>query len=261
MSTSSSVIFIDTSSRGLPVYAANCTAVDYGCGHFGFVLRLAAQIGNLGDFPEKFHFEIPVVISERGYSARSSAGFVAIDRGFPTFGYQLMVGKMEFEGGLHVLGHPEGIVFLAPGASLEKIPSHRNSNPGTADAARIAMKVRAQARKSIVISEGQSDYVRGWEFVQPDPEDAPELWQIDFPSEHREEKFLPERLVRSCFNFHKRCMQNMKKETNLAWLIGIYAEEEWSWKKLLAKTEETPPNNEGNSSHDSSIEEEFVEVE
>jgi len=270
MSTSSSVIYVDTSTRALAVYAGNVTSVDYGCGHRGFVIRVAAQIGNLSDFPEKFRFEIPVVISERGYRAQSSAGFVSIDRGFNFVDYQLLIGKMQLERKLQVLGHPEGIVFLAPGTCIQSVPCHGNSNPATAEAARSAMKIRAQARRNIVVSEGQSDYVKGWEFIQPDPDDAEELWQIDFPSEHRSEKFSPERLVRSCYNFNKKFLPVMERERELAWLVGILGNGDLrshdayaSWQKLLAKTEETPSSGEeiSSDSDSSADEEEFVELE
>lgn len=249
MTTSSSVVYIDTSSRSIQVSSGNLTEVAYGDqGKKGFVLRLAAEIGTLGSFPSEYKFSVPVVISGRGYNARSSNGFVAVqDCRFGCEQYFLLVGKMPIAGKLQTLGHPEKIFILSPGTAVSEIATHKNSNCQTSEAACVGLRIRAEVHQSLVVSEGQSDYEVGWEFIQPNPDAAQELWQIDFPPEHRAEKFVPERLVRSCFNFHK-FMPQMENEKDLAWLLGFYDPRNYEeWKKYLALTEATSPTSEENS--------------
>lgn len=264
--SNSSVVYIDTSARSIQVYAGNLTEVAYGDqGKKGFVLRLGAEIGNLGSFSENYRFSVPVVISGKGYQARSSNGFVSVsDSRFGSEQYFLMVGKMPIGGKLQVLGHPEKIFILSPGTCVSSIATHKNSNPQTSEAAGIGLSIRAEVHKSLVISEGQSDYIQGWEFVPPDPDAAEELWQIDFSPEHRAEKFASEKLVRSCFNFNRRFMPAMEKESDLAWLLGFYDPRNYEeWKKFLTLTEVLPPTGEEKnpSPSNSADEEEFVEVE
>lgn len=234
----STALFVNTYSREIQVSAVSVTevtesdarryeAIEHSSGVLevaqmprrkGLVLRFGATIGNLWQLTTdngEFRPELPVIVAVRGYSAKSSAGFVDVVKdihggyrqGHPTRVHTYVLGIQGFPWQTHkslrVLGDPMEVFVLRPETTMRQVETHARRKPGTgwhsnrdtAGAARTAIELRAKARpESIFVVEGQSDYAQAWELVAPyntyDEEFVPE-----FPEEFRTDRFTDEALI------------------------------------------------------------------
>ncbi len=194
-------IFVDTYTRMLRVSIVSVTQA-----LTGLVIRFGGEVGGLWDLTSKeqggrFQTDLPVLVTQRGYAAMSSAGHVSV-----VGGYHLPKNKIV---GIQGMPWMKGTKSLRPskpievsvftGAKFVPVETHArrgeitrvgyrhwHSNKASAEAATAALAIRAQLRSaSLFIQEGQSDYVRGWEIIPTSAEVA------EFSAEHRGELFEP----------------------------------------------------------------------
>lgn len=194
MRNESVVYMIDATDRKLPVWTASVTEAKG-----GLVLRKAMRTGQLEELVEKraFNSSLPIIVMGE-YSAKESAGFTS-QIGGRHFKEVSVVGGAGFgyvpKGGMTVRGNPLRqfkksfrAVLCPKGTFVRQIEMYRGSNWGVADAALEGLKALSLLNEHFVLAEGQSDYVRGFEFVSPKGEhEYPE-----FKPEHRAWIFDPE---------------------------------------------------------------------
>lgn len=184
---------------------------------YQLVLRHALDMGGLKDIlaptersedvgggvkrVKRFTADIPIILMG-GYSARSSAGHVAVhgaDGGDEArCGYRnvLVVGGLgpnfNKKGGLRVFGIPiEGILIRGP-VKIEEVVVAGNSNRASAEAALTGVKLLSNIdRKSVFLVEGQSDQTYVVRLRSTSAEG-----RTVFPAEHRKEMFSQENVVR-----------------------------------------------------------------
>lgn len=191
-------LFVDTSSRTLPVQTVSVTEV---LGR-GLVLRFGAEVGSLTSFSKRVVVDMPIILSTMGYQAQSSWGFVET---VASCGWETSLKRVTVIGalglssvckanGLVALGRPIHVILLPPGSSVVPVKVHGNSNPETNMAARAAMKLRSDlSPNSAFVVEGQSDSISAWEFVAPkqasrwDP--VPPVFEPEWPVEHQVDRF------------------------------------------------------------------------
>lgn len=194
------MLVIDTTTRALLAFTANVTR-----GPSGLVVREAMHLGDLGDLASPSPDgrptplgDLPILLIGDGYQSRSSAGFVEV-RGHQLMSSWPIVGWMQTDRPLRVIRPRIGRLFVP--AELKKVAVATNSNPQTADAARagaalLANSQRRRTGRRIIISEGQSDWVRT--FVLELPEECSLDWD-SLHKEHQAERFAPESLARTLF--------------------------------------------------------------
>lgn len=186
-------VFIDTASRDLMVSVVSVTRTQSG----GIVLRFGGEVGKLEQLPENYFFDLPVMVSLRGYTARQSGGYV---KTYPKRenSSHVVVGcqGMPWQKGsksLIRLKEPFEIQFFPGGGRIEAVETHHrpgrfHSNEATARAASLAIKMMADIGHQLLIEEGQSDYARAWRFERE--ESSEESWMdYSIPEEHREDIF------------------------------------------------------------------------
>lgn len=213
----SSVLVIDTASRGLNAYMASVTVCENG----GLVLRKAFELGEFSEIIGEFGFvaETPVLVTTTGYSAQSSAGFVSLlgfDRyenghrlasktivGGAGFGHEMWLDgvRKEVGGGLRAFSHTIGAYILPEGTEIVGLKTHSNSNSDTAGAAYVGLELAS--RKNPIIAQGQSDYTSGIQLRLP--ENA-RKFVFEFSAEHRGELFTEEKIAQA------HVLANIRKE-------------------------------------------------
>jgi hypothetical protein len=160
-------VFIDTASRDLMVSVVSVTRTQFG----GIVLRFGGEVGKLERLPENYFFDLPVMVSLRGYNSRQSAGYVKTYPKRPHDNF-VVVGcqGMPWQKGsksLIRLNEPFEVQFFPAGGRIEAVETHHrpgrsHSNKATARAASLAIKMMASIGHHLLIEEGQSDYARAW---------------------------------------------------------------------------------------------------
>lgn len=200
----STALFIDPTDRqNMPVSTVSVTEVP----GKGLVLRFGAEVGNLADLAGQF-IDLPVIVATRGWSARSSAGFVSINCALPKQTVIGLQGMPWFKGGkgLRLLGCPMEVVIVG-GAEIRRIATHAdghyNSNWASASAADAALAIRGRINAfGVIISEGQSDYTHAWE-LRPLRTPQCDQWgnyastpAMEWPVEHRLDRFTDEEVVK-----------------------------------------------------------------
>ena len=211
-------LVIDGRTRKLNAFVASVTQAQSD-NPYQLVLRHALDMGHIQDIlapteredylgggetktRKQFLAEMPVILMGE-YSARSSAGHVAIhstdswDEARDGHRKVLIVGGLgKVFGGkgglLKVLGNPIVATLVRGPVEIEEFVGAGNSNCASADAAWAGVKLLASTdRKSVFLVEGQSDYTYVVRLRSTATEGATE-----FPSEHREEMFSRENIVR-----------------------------------------------------------------
>lgn len=215
MKTLSTAILIETSDRkNLSVSAVAVTEVP----NRGLVLRFGAEIGSLDEVVGHI-FELPVIVSVRGWNAYSSAGFISVESSLPrqtVIGIQGLpwMGKKS----LRLLGEPMEVVVFSSGARIKKIDTHgigKNSNPAAAAAANLALEIMAQIDPlRVIISEGQSDYTVAWEVRALPSSDEHAEPVIEWPTEHRLDRFSDKEITEKVL----RC-RSMYKNEDYEWVL------------------------------------------
>jgi hypothetical protein len=193
------VIVIDACSRSLSTFTASVTCVNGNQNHL--VLRKGADVGVVKALDGQM-IEHPILVVG-DYQAQSSAGFVAIF-GAEFFRFVLWVGgtgqgkkKWDEEAqkwnrtgdSLRIL-YPMKGVLLPAGSKIQCLETHRNLSQETADAASCGLFLRSRGNKTLIISEGQSNYTNGVEIVPPEKRENPE-----FEWEHRYDLFSTKNLA------------------------------------------------------------------
>lgn len=184
------VLVIDARSRERNVFAASATQV---ADDPIIVLRRAADAGAVKNLHGRT-VETPILVVG-DYEARSSAGFVTQigEMNFPRY---IWVGGTGFgrDGrgdGLRPFGWPLPVTLLPAKCRVEAVVTHGNSNPETAEAALLGLRMQAEADPNLLLlTEGQSDTVAATAFRAPEGWAPPEL-----PQEHRPEIFSSERIL------------------------------------------------------------------
>jgi len=190
-------VFVDTFSRKVSVHTVSVTEVP----DRGLVMRYAAEIGSLSLLTQENELkneDLPILVATRGYAAQSSAGFVEVvseghkQQKMQIVGFQGM--PWQKKGGLSVASHPMEVLVLRPGTNIMKVATHSSgrrghSNPATAEAAIVGLKMRAKSEQnSVFILEGQSDYTQAWKLAAYYTA-YEEEWTPEFPVEHRLDRF------------------------------------------------------------------------
>jgi len=197
----STLIVIDARTRKLDeVFASSATCLPDNSG--ALILRKGVKVGTVEALAGR---ELPhPVLVVGSYAARSSAGHVTpigaenhnsvVWIGGAGFGFtsQNEEGKNVHKGfGLRPFAFPLTGTLLPAGTRLEKVETHRNSNPGTADAAFAGLKLQSELNPRIfILAEGQSDYTSAYSFEVPEDAGYPE-----FPQEHRTDIFSSEKML------------------------------------------------------------------
>lgn len=207
------VFGIDTCSRELHVFTASMTRV---AESGGLVLRMGAQLGRLTELLAagngQLRLNMPLVVVGGGYAARSSDGFVGLHIpgymprvevvGGAGFGYEKYLESGEYRrvgDGLRRFPAPWPALLLPAGCVVEAVLTHGNSNPATAAAAAAGLELLA-GPDAVVVTEGQSDWTRGYRVQAPRNLTTGEPGRIDrltvdaesIPPEHRAEMFTAE---------------------------------------------------------------------
>lgn len=206
------IFVVDARSRGLSVFVASATSVGINPeGQQLLVLRKGTEVGSMFDMVGHV-LEAPMFIVG-SYQAKSSAGFTAVF-GLEYGGCAIWIGGAGFGaevwneqsqtnvrrgGSLRPFGYPIKGTLLPEGQMVGAVETHRNSNPATAEATLIGLRLRAQINKGIVLVEGQSDVTSAWCFRQVKVTECPV-----FPPEHRSEMFTSERLLRAAIRRYAR---------------------------------------------------------
>jgi len=199
-------LFIDSFSRNMEVSTVSITEVP----GKGLVMRYGAKVGNLWQLTaeqEVFKPEMLILVAARGYAAQSSDGFVDVvvnNRGWNTRVQAQIVGiqgmPWQKKGGLSVASHPMEVLVLRSGTNIMKVATHSSgrrghSNPATAEAAIVGLKMRAKSEQnSVFILEGQSDYTQAWKLAAYYTA-YEEEWTPEFPVEHRLDRFSDEAMA------------------------------------------------------------------
>jgi hypothetical protein len=174
------IILIDMQTRSLETSMCSVTGT-----HEGVVLRKGVDL-DISDLEGKT-LEWPVIVAG-GYSAQSSDGFARFLAGS-------WIWPVEWVGscGIGFPGYPEkglslrkfkravGGVLIPEGAVLRGLKTATNSNPMTADAVMAGLHLRVKY-SSVILAEGQSDYVSAWEI---DCGNCDFRQEIEFPEEHQ----------------------------------------------------------------------------
>ncbi len=176
----SSIIIVDARSRDLRVFVASVTKTSG-----GVVLRKAAELGGIENLEEK-RIDMPVFVTG-AYQARSSGGFVepivALNHhsiqwvGGCGFGREITnpeTGLVSRKGdGLRPFVKPVEGYLMPSGTTVNIVPTHRNSNRATAEAALAGLRFLAQEggyggkSQVMLIAEGQSDVTKAWSLTGP----------------------------------------------------------------------------------------------
>lgn len=213
---STQALVIDGRTRKLNAFVASVTLAQAD-NPYQLVLRHALDMGHIQDIlasteredylgggetknRKQFAANMPVVLMGE-YSAQSSAGHVSVhsedswDEARDGHRKVLIVGglgKAFGKGGLKVLGNPIVATLVRGPVDIEEFAGADNSNCASADAAWAGVKLLASAdRKSVFLVEGQSDCTYVVRLRSTATEGATE-----FPTEHREEMFSRENIVR-----------------------------------------------------------------
>lgn len=203
-----SMLIIDTTTRGLAVFTANVTRAAT-----GLVVRPGLELPGLGLLAKgsscqpKDSGGLPVLLIGDGYQARSSAGFVAVTGAIPWQTHPV-VGWLG-DHGLRVI-RPRTARLLGP-VSIVEDKASTNSNANTADAVMAGLPLLAATDpRAILIAEGQSDKVSVYRLLPVDPR-AEAIASFDLnevEEEHRAERFEPEAVaaswLRNAYRAHKR---------------------------------------------------------
>jgi hypothetical protein len=199
----STAVYINTATRDLEVFMASVTQLprtpDRAYEAPRLVLRHAVKLGNLARLLKNrswgLNFEFPIILSMRGYSARSSEGFVMVTQnrymvGTDSFHPAEVVGMLGFpwqqRPGLSKLKTPEMALVFHPEARVKPLSTHLNSNSATAFAAEQGIKLLAQLNdKSVFILEGQSDETHGYQIEADLPHlEGEKAFRPVWPAEH-----------------------------------------------------------------------------
>ena len=186
------ILIIDASTRDLSMYTAAVTQLS----DCRLVLRKAAWVGHLCDVTYLAP-EMPIMVIG-SYQAQSSAGFtdtivgslqsntiIAGGAGFGGFWTDSGVVRGDSLRPFHVK-----TILIPPGEIIRPIRTgDDNSNPQTAAAAMAGLSLMADVTGSIVVAEGQSDYVRAWQITTPHDSTSKWNYHIRAPPEHREDIF------------------------------------------------------------------------
>lgn len=194
------IIVVDARERKLEnVFAASATTLPDNSN--AIVLRKGTKVGTMEQLAGR-NLDYPILVVG-SYQARSSAGHVTplgaenhnsvVWIGGAGFGFtsQTEEGKNVHKGfGLRPFAFPLTGTLLPAGTRLEKVETHRNSNPGTAEAAFAGLKLQAELNTRLfILAEGQSDYTSAYSFEVPEGAEHPE-----FPQEHRTDIFSSEKM-------------------------------------------------------------------
>ncbi len=212
----STVVFVDTKTRVLKLYAASATVVnpDFGYGVPQVVLRFAADLGTLhqlktGVGPRGYYeFKgMHLLVPEEGYTAQSSAGFTEHLPPYNQSGIYRSVAVIGMAGfpwmkkpALRPI-KPFLALMYRQEVSVRAVGTHGNSNPWTANAARIGVKAmeRFYPNKGFIL-EGQSDETRVYELsFAPDVLKEGGYFQPSFEEEHRRDVVSPSQVILASF--------------------------------------------------------------
>lgn len=229
MVENTTVIVVDARNRDLKVFTASATNVT-GLGRDAIVLRKGVEVGELQKIVEvkvedcgrAWYVESPIVVIG-DYQAKSSAGFTT-QLGKDKFFGSVLVGGTGFGreiykenklvrvgDGLHPFGSPVEATILPPGTRVRNIHTHKNSNPGTANAALEGLKLMAEiSPRTLVLVEGQSDVVAAYGFYSQRTQEKEE--KLEFPEEHRSDIFSLNQMLLSALRYAVRRRDHKESE-------------------------------------------------
>lgn len=206
-------LFVDTHTRKIEVSSVEVTEVP----GVGLVMRFGALLGQLEDLVtpgREWVIHVPVLVATKGFTARSSAGQVAVlgeERPrVPVVGIQGMP-WMKAKA-LKALAEPIEVVVFQWGSTIRGVETHArredhsasesrfNSSVGSADAAIRGINLLREVRpSSVFVTERQSDRAQAWELKPRSSErfegDLAGLMDPEWDLEHRAERFTLRVLV------------------------------------------------------------------
>lgn len=199
------MLVIDTTTRGLRVLMANVTRSET-----GLVVREALELPGLEFLTRGSNWRspkdsggLPVLLVGDGYDAQSSAGFVDVRGPLRRFAEVAVVGTLPMDRALRV-HRPRKARLLGPVRFVAE-SSASNSNQRTASAVCAGLPLLAAADPdAILIAEGQSDYVRVYRLLPVEPvgtqyRGIARVEVADLDEEHRGDMFAPEAVARVWF--------------------------------------------------------------
>jgi hypothetical protein len=196
-------LFVDSYARTIATSVVSVTKV----ADQQLVVRFGAVVGNLWQLTANgypFRPNMPVIVTTRGYSAMSSAGFVDVVAEYSQYLSALKAQIVGIQGmpwmehkGLKRCKTAIDAYVLPANTEITQLNTHAGRKPGagwhsntaTAFAARQGIALRSKLRReSVFVVEGQSDYAQAWELNVPYNE-MPNT-DLDWPWEHRMDMFV-----------------------------------------------------------------------
>ena len=184
-----STVIVDARSRAIEASACSATQL---AETEEIVLRKGVGF-QIGDLVGKT-IEFPILVAG-SYHAQSSAGFTWWEAGswarrvswvggcgFPHLGYP------DKGNALRRFRSPINGAMIPAGAVIREVKTHDNSNGATADAASAGLSLMVKYN-NVILAEGQSDRIAGWEIYHSDIKSSGE---ISFPEEHQKKVFFPD---------------------------------------------------------------------
>lgn len=181
------VFVIDTGSRYLELSACSITREPEDGPDMRIILRKGASLGPLEAIQGIIAFPYPMVLMTRGYSAKSSAGYVDVTA---QFGFSLTLSAacgFRWRRSLGRLEEPQAACILPAGCVLRSLQTEKNRNPATAQAAHQGYTWWAEQHHQIPriqILAGQWDTCQGWEILPPSSFKGWPAGGPDIPLEH-----------------------------------------------------------------------------
>lgn len=170
---------IDTSTRSLEVGVAEVTKCD-----LGLIVRPAHQLGRLEDLVARatkeapLRLDSPILLMGEGYQAQSSAGFVRTESWRMSWAVEWMVAG-EYRRTHDARPHRPVLGGILPPSTV-----WADRNFGWADEAAASVLLQ-QDPEAVIVSEGQSNWARGYHLARIDEETrfSPEAIEAEWRTE------------------------------------------------------------------------------